>query len=43
LADSTCSIVSTLAALRVEDTEGRKIYENSEDLDPHVVGLPSGD
>ena len=25
----------------VEDTEGRKIYENSEDLDPHFTALPS--
>ena len=41
LENDTCIIVSTLAALRVEDTEGRKIYENSEDLDPHFAGLPA--
>ncbi|MCY2928600.1 MAG: DEAD/DEAH box helicase family protein [Planctomycetota bacterium] len=42
LEHDTCIIVSTLASLRVEDTEGRKIYENSEDLDPHFAGLPAG-
>jgi type III restriction enzyme len=41
LEHDTCIIVSTLAALRVEDTEGRKIYENSEDLDPHFASLPA--
>lgn len=41
LEHDTCVIVSTLAALRVEDTEGRKIYDNSEDLDPHFAGLPA--
>jgi type III restriction enzyme len=41
LEHDTCIIVSTLAALRVEDTEGRKIYDNSEDLDPHFTGLPA--
>lgn len=41
LEHDTCIIVSTLAALRVEDTEGRKIYETSEDLDPHFSGLPA--
>ncbi len=32
-------IVSTLAALRVQDTEGRKIYETSGALDHHFSGL----
>ena len=41
LEHDTCIIVSTLAALRVEDTEGRKIYESSEDLDPHFAALPA--
>jgi type III restriction enzyme len=41
LEGDTCIIISTLAALRVEDTEGRKIYENSENLDPHFSGLPA--
>ena len=41
LEHDTCIIVSTLAALRVEDTEGRKIYENAEALDPHFAALPA--
>jgi len=40
LAGDTVIIVSTLAALRVEDTEGRKIYEAAGALAPHVSGLP---
>lgn len=35
----TCVIVSTLAALRVEDTEGRKVYETSGHLMSHFQGL----
>ena len=33
-----CLVISTMAALRVEDTEGRKVYEHHEDLEPHFVG-----
>jgi type III restriction enzyme len=33
-------IISTLAALRVEDTEGRKVYESSGQLSHHFSGLP---
>jgi type III restriction enzyme len=40
LAGDTAIIVSTLAALRVEDTEGRKVYEAAGALEPHVSGLP---
>lgn len=39
LEGDTCIIVSTLAALRVEDTEGRKIYESSGALQHHFTGL----
>ncbi|MFZ5787203.1 MAG: DEAD/DEAH box helicase [Acidobacteriota bacterium] len=35
----TCVIVSTLAALRVNDTEGRKIYESAGALQHHFSGL----
>lgn len=35
----TCIIVSTLAAFRVEDTEGRKVYEESGALQHHFAGL----
>lgn len=41
LKGATCIIVSTLAALRVEDTEGRKIYDSAGALQPHFYGLPS--
>ena len=33
LAGETCIIVATLAALRVEDTEGRKVYESCRRFD----------
>ena len=36
---STIVLVSTLAALRVEDTDGRKVYEANGNLQPHFVGL----
>ena len=36
----TVIIISTLAALRVEDTEGRKVYEDSGALQHHFDGLP---
>ncbi|MFC1972641.1 DEAD/DEAH box helicase, partial [Chloroflexota bacterium] len=39
LEGDACIIVSTLAALRVEDTEGRKIYESSGALQHHFTGL----
>ena len=35
----TVIIISTLAALRVEDTEGRKVYESSGALSHHFSGL----
>ena len=39
LAGETCIIVATLAAFRVEDTEGRKVYESAGDLMDHFSGL----
>jgi len=39
LAGETCIIVATLAALRVEDTEGRKVYEAAGALMDHFSGL----
>ena len=39
LEGETIIIVSTLAALRVEDTEGRKIYETAGALQHHFEGL----
>lgn len=39
LEGETCIIVSTLAALRVEDTDGRKVYESAGPLSHHFTGL----
>ncbi|MCC6125993.1 MAG: DEAD/DEAH box helicase family protein [Pirellulales bacterium] len=39
LTGDTCIIVSTLAALRVEDTDGRKVYETCGYLMDHFSGL----
>lgn len=36
---ATTILVSTLAALRVEDTDGRKVYESNGNLQPHFVGV----
>jgi type III restriction enzyme len=33
-----CVVISTVAALRVNDREGRKVYEHHEDLEPHFAG-----
>ncbi len=37
----TCVIVATLAAFRVEDTEGRRVYEQNGALTHHFTGLPA--
>ena len=37
---ATCIIVSTLAALRIEETANRKVYEQSDALAHHFTGLP---
>jgi type III restriction enzyme len=42
LEGGTCVIVSTLAALRREDTEGLKVYENNGALMDHFSGLSAG-
>ena len=39
LSGETCVVVSTLAALRVEDTDGRKVYEEAGALQDHFTGL----
>jgi len=35
LGTKVCMVVGTVAALRVTDKEGRKVYEHHEDLEPH--------
>jgi type III restriction enzyme len=39
LEGETCIVVSTLAALRVEETEGRKVYEANGALQAHFTGV----
>jgi type III restriction enzyme len=39
LTGETCIIVATLAAIRVDDTEGRKVYESAGALMDHFSGL----
>jgi type III restriction enzyme len=41
LAGRVCVIVGTLATLRVNDTEGRKIYAHNENFEPHYSRVPS--
>lgn len=41
IAGATVIIVSTLAALRAEDTNNRRIYDVNGDLMPHFSGLPA--
>jgi len=38
LGTKVCVIISTVAALRVENQDGRKVYEHHEDLEAHFVG-----
>ena len=35
ISDSSCVIISTFASLRVDKTEGRKAYDQDENLEPH--------
>ncbi len=37
----TCVIVATLAAFRVEDIEGRRVYEQNSNLSDHFDSLPA--
>ena len=38
LGTKVCVVIATVAALRVEDTEGRKVYQHNENLEPHFTG-----
>lgn len=38
LGTRVCVIIGTVAALRVENQDGRKVYEHHEDLEPHFAG-----
>jgi len=39
--DSVCVVVGTLATLRVNDTDGRKIYAHNENFEPHFSRVPN--
>src|ERR1700737_2690064 len=36
-----CVIVGTMQTLRVDKTDGRKVYAHNEDLEPHFTALPA--
>ncbi len=38
LGTKVCVVIGTVAALRVTDSEGRKIYQHNENLEPHFGG-----
>ncbi|WP_448478772.1 DEAD/DEAH box helicase [Pseudoxanthomonas mexicana] len=41
LGTKVCVVISTMAALRVENQDGRKVYEHHEDLESHFAGSVS--
>ena len=41
LGTKVCVVISTMAALRVENQDGRKVYEHHEDLETHFAGSVS--
>ena len=40
LRDHCCIVVGTIQALRVTDTQGRKVYAHNEHMEPHFYNLP---
>ncbi len=38
--DHCCIVVGTIQALRVSNTEGRKVYAHNENMEPHFTALP---
>ncbi len=38
--DHCCIVVGTIQALRVSNTEGRKVYAHNENMEPHFTTLP---
>lgn len=41
LGTKVCIVISTMAALRVENQDGRKVYDHHEDLEAHFAGSVS--
>lgn len=40
LKSNVCIIIGTIQTLRVDKTEGRKVYDHQEDLESHFAGIP---
>lgn len=40
LSQNCCIVVATIQTLRVENTEGRKVYDHNEELEAHFIGIP---
>jgi type III restriction enzyme len=38
--DNACLVVGTIQALRVSNTEGRKVYSHNENMEPHFSAVP---
>lgn len=38
--DNACIVVGTIQTLRVNNTEGRKVYAHNENMEPHFSALP---
>ena len=41
LAEKVCIVVGTLATLRVDKTEGRRVYAHNENFEPHFSRVPN--
>jgi type III restriction enzyme len=40
--DNACIVVGTIQTLRVNNTEGRKVYAHNENMEPHFSSVPRG-
>lgn len=40
--DNACIVVGTIQTLRVNNTEGRKVYSHNENMEPHFRSVPEG-
>jgi type III restriction enzyme len=38
--DNACVVVGTIQTLRVNNTEGRKVYAHNENMEPHFTAIP---
>lgn len=40
ISDNACIVVGTIQTLRVNNTEGRKVYAHNENMEPHFSAIP---